>query len=190
MSELIMTNDHQSRLFDDDEKLALAALQDAAGFKLLYQKWLKPIYRYFYFRVGNEKDAEDLTSQVFLKVYEDLPRYRSRGCFSAWLFSIAHARTVDFYRRKRGEISLEYLNNSAHPSDLLAQAVHSDELQQVLNLVQSLPEEDQELIRLRYAADLNYREIGLVLNRKEDAVRKSITRLVTRIQSQLEVNHD
>src|SRR5512147_978265 len=90
---------------DDDERLVRAAQKNPADFKPIYQKWLKPVYRYFYFRVGNEKDAEDLTSQVFLKVYEDLPRYRSRGCFSAWLFTIARARAADFYRKANREVS-------------------------------------------------------------------------------------
>jgi len=54
---------------DEDARLGEAAQATPANFKPLYQKWLNPVYRYFYFRVGNEKDAEHLTSQVFLRVY-------------------------------------------------------------------------------------------------------------------------
>ena len=189
MSESILLEIDRSRI-DEDAALVVAAQQNPAEFKLLYTKWLKRVYRYFYFRVGNVKDAEDLTSQVFLKVYEDLPRYRNRGCFSAWLFTIAHARAVDFYRRRPNVAPLEALDKAADGLDPLAQAVHSDEMRQVLRLMRSLSGDEQELIRLRFVAELNYREIGQIQNRKEDAVRKSITRLLERMQSQLEVRHD
>lgn len=176
----------QNALADDDTKLVLAAQRNPAEFRQLYQKWLKPVYRYFYFRVGSVKDAEDLTSQVFLKVYENLPRYHDRGTFSSWLFSIAHARAVDFYRKGGREVPIEQAEESAEiAGDLLGQVAHSAQIEQVMCLIRGLPEDDQELIRLRFMAELSYREIGLVQGRSEEAVRKAITRLLNRIQTQL-----
>jgi RNA polymerase sigma-70 factor (ECF subfamily) len=170
----------------DDSELVLAAQQNPSAFQPIYQKWLKPIYRYFYFRVGNEKDAEDLTSQVFLKVYEDLPRYRSKGSFSAWIFTIAHARMVDFFRKATREQKLEKADYTANSSDLLTMVVHSNEIDELLALLHKMTEEEQELIRLRFFGELSYREIGEILNRKEDAVRKSVTRLLDRMQVEME----
>jgi len=190
MTQLISWERSQTGAIADDAYLVSAAQRNPAEFKHLYLKWLKPVYRYFYFRLGNVNDAEDLTSQVFLRAYEDLPRYRSQGCFSAWLFSIAHARTVDFYRKGGRETELEKLDTAAASPDAFSQAVHHIEIEQLFALLKTLDEEEQELIRLRFVAELNYREIGQVLHRKEDAVRKSISRLLNRLQTQLEVNHD
>jgi RNA polymerase sigma-70 factor (ECF subfamily) len=190
MSESLLLEVEQNYHVDDDAKLVAAAQENPAEFKLLYQKWLKPVYRYFYFRVSNVKDAEDLTSQVFLRAYQDLPRYHNRGCFSAWLFSIARARAVDYYRKGNKEIPLDNITDAAGSLDLLTQAVHSAEIEQVTRLIATLSKEEQELIRLRFMAELSYREIGAVLNRKEDAVRKSLSRLLDRMQSQLEVNYE
>jgi RNA polymerase sigma-70 factor (ECF subfamily) len=174
-----------------DEAAVLRAAQDSlVGFKQLYLHWLTPVYRYFYFRTGNVKDAEDLTSQVFLKVYEELPRYRDRGRFSAWLFTIVRNKAVDFFRSTGREIPLETIDPVDGSYDLLAQVVHSDEIQRLNRLIRSLPDDEQELIRLRFVADLGYREIGEVLNRKEDAARKTISRLLARLQSQLEASHE
>jgi len=190
MSDTFTLELDQSRVFDQDSQLVMAAKYNPAEFRQLYLKYLKRVYRYFYFRVGSVKDAEDLTSQVFLKVYEDLPRYRDQGCFSGWLFSIAHSRAVDFYRKGHREIPLDEFDGPADAPDLLAQYARSDEIQQVLALIRGLPEDDQELIRLRFMAGLNYREIGLALNRSEDAVRKAVTRLLGRLQTRLEVQND
>lgn len=179
--------EHISSL-DEDARLVQAAQENSADFKPIYQKWLKPVYRYFYFRVGNEKDAEDLTSQVFLKVYEDLPRYHNRGYFSAWLFTIARARAVDFYRKKKCEVPLTEANPLPDEESLTNQTIHNDDLHQVLQLIQRLPPDQQELIRLRFVAELSYREIGNLLHRKEDAVRKATSRILDRIQ--MEIDHD
>ena len=185
MSETMTLELETSGSIDEDSRLVLAAQNNPAEFKQLYQKWLKRVYRYFYFRVGSIRDAEDLTSQVFLKIYEDLPRYRDRGAFSSWLFSIAHARAVDFYRKGGREVALEHAAVQVSSSDPLAQATYHDDLQNVLTLVNTLPDNEQELIRLRFMAELSYREIGQIVGRSEDAVRKALSRLLSRMNVQL-----
>ncbi|HAF62815.1 MAG TPA: hypothetical protein DCK95_10900 [Anaerolineaceae bacterium] len=194
MNQTISVERDQSQQTDEDTELVIAAQQNPARFENLYLKWLKPVYRYFYFRLGNIKDAEDLTSQVFLQVYKDLPRYRSRGAFSAWLFSIAHARLVDYYRkdsRKAArEIVIEKLEIPSNSAELLAQAVQKNEIEQLFSLLSGLSEKEQTLIRLRFMAELSYREIGQILHCKEDTARKSVSRLLNRLKKQLENDHD
>lgn len=166
------------------------ARQSLGSFKLLYLKWLLPVYHYFYYRVENAKDAEDLTSQVFLKVYEELPNYRERGYFSAWLFTLVRHNAADFFRKQPPDISFDTAGPADQTPDLLAQTILTDEIQLLRHLIRSLPEKEQELIQLRFVMGLSYREIGEMLNRKEDAIRKSISRLLARLQNQLEENHD
>ena len=190
MSETVPIESDRGHVRDIEGQMVQAAQESLAGFKQLYLKWLNLVYRYFYYRVGNVKDAEDLTSQVFLKVYEELPRYRERGRFAAWLFTIARNKANDFFRHNSREVPLESIDPVDGTPDLLLQAVHSDEIRQLNRLIRTLPEDEQELIRLRFVADLGYREIGEVLGRKEDAVRKSIQRLLARLQSQLETSHE
>lgn len=190
MTELICTSIKNECLASDDSTLVLAAQQDPLAFEQLYRKWLNPVYRYFFYRVGDVKDAEDLTSQVFLKIYQDLPNFRSSGSFAAWLFSIAHARAVDHYRKAKPIISLESNENKADVIDLAACSARVDDISRIVRLIHSLPYGEQELIRLRFMAGLNYREMGIVLKRSEDAVRKSLNRLLKRLQIEMEVDHE
>jgi RNA polymerase sigma-70 factor (ECF subfamily) len=171
----------------DDVELVRAAQLNPAAFKQLYQKWLTPVYRYFYFRVGSKTEAEDLTSQVFLKAFESLPRYKDRGSFSAWLFSIAHAKVVDYYRRASRETTSTMVDEGG---DSQADIQANEDLRMVMQLLAKCSEEEQEMVRLRYMAELNYRQIGDILNRSEEAVRKSITRLINRLQAQMEEQND
>jgi RNA polymerase sigma-70 factor (ECF subfamily) len=70
-----------------------------------------PVYRYLYKWLGNAKDAEDLTSQVFIDVLEGLVRYRERGNFAAWLFTIARRKVIAVYRQQRPTRPLEEVDN-------------------------------------------------------------------------------
>jgi RNA polymerase sigma-70 factor (ECF subfamily) len=182
-----------SENIDADAQLVRAAQQDPAAFEALYRKWLSPVYRYFYFRLGSIKDAEDLTAQVFLKAYQDLPLYRSRGAFSAWLFTIAHARLVDHYRRDglkaAREVSIEMLEIPVSTADPKAQADRQSELETVFGLLKGLSEKEQDLLRLRFMAELSYKEIGQVLHCKADTARKATARLLQRLKEQMEKDH-
>jgi RNA polymerase sigma-70 factor, ECF subfamily len=190
MNRTISWEEPLSHTITEDTVMVQTAQQNPAAFQPIYQKWLKPIYRYFFFRVGNIKDAEDLTSQVFLKVYEDLPKYHGKGYFSAWLFSIAHARMVDYFRKTKASQPLDEAERLSNSTDLLTQVVHGYEIEHLISVINKLNEHEQELIRLRFFAELSYREIGEILHRSEDAVRKSIARLLDRMQVEMEESND
>lgn len=182
-----------SESIDEDALQMRAAQKDPAAFEALYRKWLSPVYRYFYFRLGSIRDAEDLTAQVFLKAYQDLPRYRSRGAFSAWLFTIAHARLVDHYRRNgrraAHEIPIEKLEIPAGTADPGTQAEQHSQIDALFGLLKGLSEKEQDLLRLRFMAELSYKEIGQVLHCKADTARKTTARLLQRLKEQMEKDH-
>lgn len=190
MTETMPLTSDNSRGKENATEMSGEGQPSQAGFKVLYQQWLTPVYRYFYYRVGEAKDAEDLTAQVFLKVYEELPRYRDRGAFPAWLFAVVRNKAADHFRSRRFNVSLESVDLPGETRDLLALAAQTDEIRRLNRLIRSLPEEEQELIRLRFVAGLGYKEIGAILHRKEDTVRKTTSRLLARLQSQLEESHE
>lgn len=169
-----------------DDNLAQRASSDKAAFKDLYEKWVTPVYRYFLHRVNNAKEAEDLTSQVFLKVCEQLPNYRENGRFPAWLFTIVRHQNADHFRSKPPVVPLAEETLPADALNPLEHATRTDDLQRLEELLQALPEEEQELIRLRFVVGLGYKDIAVILGRGKEAVRKQVARLLDRLQSQLE----
>ncbi len=83
----------------DDALIRSAMTGSAVALAAIYDVYACRIYRYFYSRVGNAAEADDLSAQTFLKVIEALPRYQHRGQFTAWIFRIARNNAVDFYGR-------------------------------------------------------------------------------------------
>jgi RNA polymerase sigma-70 factor, ECF subfamily len=171
---------------DDIPGLVEAAKGDPAAFGRLYNHFVQPIYRYLYSRVGTVHDAEDLTSQTFMAAYESLPRYRERGFFSAWLFRIARSRLVDHFRGHSHEVGLAAAEKLRAVHDALGQVIQDEEMKRLQLLICELTDEEQDLLRLRYVADLSFAEMAGVLGKREDAVKKSVYRLLARLKSQME----
>src|SRR5712692_8989729 len=92
----------------DDAALAVRASKgESAAFGLLYDKHVAAIYRYVYYRVRDDAEAEDLTSDVFVRALKAMPRYEPRQAFLAWLYRIARNAVIDHVRRGGRQVSLE-----------------------------------------------------------------------------------
>jgi RNA polymerase sigma-70 factor (ECF subfamily) len=182
--------DSLDQFFEDDAYLVTEAQKNPFAFSGLYKRWEVPVYQYFFYRTGNSTTAEDLTSQLFLSVYQSIGRYKHRGHFAAWMFTIARNLVARHYRKNRYEASLDSILDNKGGSDPSEEHASSEEIEHLKGLVSSLPLKEQELIRLRYAAGLKFSEIALILHKSEDSVKKSLYRLQSRLQRSLESKDD
>ncbi|MDY6873536.1 MAG: sigma-70 family RNA polymerase sigma factor [Chloroflexota bacterium] len=174
---------------DFDQTSVIKAKHHQRVFEKHYKKWIKPVYRYIRYRVNTDKEAEDLTSQVFLKVYEQLPGYAEKGRFPAWLFTIVRNQMTDYFRTDRQDIPLENLHLTAGKDNLLDHATRKEDLIRLRRLIRALPEPKLELIRLRFVAQLTYREIATITDSTREAVRKQTVRLLAHLKDQMEEDH-
>lgn len=174
----------------DEASLIAAAKKDRREFGQIYHLYTQPIFCYLYSRIGSLPEAEDATAQTFLAALEALDRYQHKGHFAAWLFAIARRKAMDHFRTQRQQVTLENAEKVPLGTDVLQQVIQTEQIATLTKLINALPEEEHELIRLRYIAELSFSEISRLLNRSEDAVKKSLYRLQARLQSQLEVSHE
>lgn len=177
----------QSRTLSENiSALAMEAQSNPVAFGRLYDHYVQPVYRYLYSHVESVHEAEDLTSQTFISAYEALHKYRERGQFAAWLFQIARSRMNDHFRRSRREVDLEAVERVVEMDDTLDRVIRAEELIRLRSLIRELDSDEQELIRLRYVADLSFAEIAEVLGKREEAVKKWLYRLQARLKDQME----
>jgi RNA polymerase sigma factor (sigma-70 family) len=173
-----------------DEKLILDAMQgDPSGLAAIYDFYARRIHRYFYSRVENAEDAEDLTAQTFMSVIEALPRYQHRGQFTAWIFQIARSKAMDFFRRNHSGIRKDASASDRVFDDTLEKVIQGQTIDTLRVIIKMLREDERELLRLRFVVDLSYVEIAELVGRKEDAVRKSVNRILERLHVQMEVKN-
>jgi RNA polymerase sigma-70 factor, ECF subfamily len=176
---------------NDDSSLAAAARRDPAAFSKLYQRYVTRVYRYIYSHVGNEQDAEDITAQVFGSAWEGLPRYREQGQFASWLFRIARNKINDFYRSRREHLSIDELADKLwEEMDPLETVERREALRRLAVLVDDLRGDEQEMVRLRFAASLSHAEIATLMGRSEGAIKMALHRLLRRLQAEWEKGNE
>ena len=159
-------------------------------FQQLYDTWITPIYRYLYSRTGNAEDAQDITSQTFMSVMQSLPRYQDNGHLEGWLFTIARNKLREHARKNsRTELKPENIDDLQVASDPGNDPAQADDLRLLKELIRTLPDDERELLSLRYTAGLPFAEIALVLHKNEEAVKKSLYRLQDRLQQMMEVQN-
>lgn len=173
----------------DDAALARAATsQNADAFTTLYRRYVTPLYRYLYHRLGNVKDAEDLTAQVFMEALEGLASYRERGCFSSWLFTIARRRLIDLYRQRPTSTLDDDLPDAAFDLQMVLEKNENHvRLNQLLN---ELEDNRRELLQLRFAAGLEFSEIAALLGKREGAVKMTLYRTLDWLKANWEISHE
>jgi RNA polymerase sigma-70 factor (ECF subfamily) len=161
---------------------------DADAFAELYQRYLTPVYRFIFRRVGGDAaTAEDLTSQVFLEALRGLGGYRERGQFVAWLFTITRRRLADRYRKAEMD-SLEDV-----PEALLGisdDLEHHENMARLKQLLATLNEDQRELLQLRFSAELGFADMAVVLGRSEAAAKMSLYRVLDGLRNQWEADHE
>ena len=190
MVERTMTIKQKPRLEENQiAQLIEAARKDPNEFGELYLLYAQPVFRYLFSRIGNLSEAEDATAQTFLAALERFPKYRHDGYFASWLFSIARNKAMDYFRNRRKETPLEEAEFIPADGNMLQQVIKTERITALSKLIRALHEEEQELIRLRFVAELTFAEIGHLLGQKEDTVKKSIYRLLARLKVQLEDSH-
>lgn len=159
----------------DERQLVLQAQDgDAEAFGRIYDGYVERIYRFVFFRVDDQQTAEDLTSQVFLKAWSNLDRFEfTRTPYIAWLYTIAHNTVIDHYRTRKVTTALEDVQLS-QPDD--AEAVENQidltvEMKTIKAAMQSLTEDQQQVLHLRFIEGMSNTEIAQQLGKREGAIR-------------------
>lgn len=156
-----------------DNLLLRAQRGEPGAFELFYERFHEGIFRFLYYRLGNQQAAEDLTSETFLRLIKALPDYRAMGLPpGAWAYQVARNLAVDYFRKERvrSEVMLEdqlLAGDDDPPAETEKRLTHVE----LLTALKQLGEDQREVIVMRFVSGLPLSETAQAMNRSEDAVK-------------------
>lgn len=163
----------QSVVVAEWEIVRRAQAYEEDALKTLYETYYPRIYGYAFLQMGDVQAAEDLASDVMLKMLESIRSYKFKGLpFGAWVFRIARNRLIDLHRRRkrRGEVDLSetLASTLASPQSLAELALERGQLQVAMK---HLTEEQRQVIVLKFIQGFDNRSIGRIMGRSEGAIK-------------------
>lgn len=176
----------------EDERAVVdqARTGDVSAQGAIFDCYWPKIVRYTYAHCGNQQDAEDLASEVFLKMVEAIGRFewRENVPFTAWLFRIARNQVVSHYRRSGSVVPLidDGAGDPVDPDDPEETVELQLEMDEVYTAAQKLPKLQQEVIRLRFAADLSLADTARILDKKENNIKQLQHKAIAKMRQLLD----
>ncbi len=176
----------------EGELIARAIQGDKEAFGDLYELYLDQIYRYAYFRVGDNNTAEDLTETAFLKAWERLQVKSEKLSiynFRAWIYRIAHNLVIDHYRMKKQHLHLDQVeplkDTDPAPETVTLNSQQGEQLAQAIAQLDPLM---QEVIVCRFINQLSHAETAEIIGRNTGYVRVLQYRALQQLRAILEAD--
>ncbi len=145
-----------------------------SAFTQLYDMYFDRIYRYIYVRIRKQAESEDLTQEVFIKALNAIGGYKiGKTPFAAWLFRIAHNQVIDHVRKyaKNLETSLDEAPPSIGSEDPVATIEQKFEIAELNAAIMELSPAQQEVISLRFIAELPIADVARILGKSEGTIK-------------------
>ena len=152
-------------------------------FELLYKRYNKKVLDKCYSLVKNRNTAEELTEDIFSKVYEKIASFKQLSSFSSWLYSITYNHCIDYLREKK---KLHYPNWSRENEipeiiDETEETIEDIDYEKVMKILELIHPEEKALLIMRYNDNLSMKQIGTALRISEDAAKMRLKRARTRV---------
>lgn len=165
---------------DEMTLLARARALDDEALAEVHDRYYEPIYRYVLFRVSNQQVAEDLASEVFIRLLSALRDHTApQNTLRGWLYGVAFRVVNDYHRKqyRREEVQLTdgIASNSSNPLDTVSQRLSWKEVRAAMS---ELTEAQREVIALRFGQEMPIRDVAQLLGKTEGAVKQLQARAI------------
>lgn len=160
-----------------------------SNFETMYNEYFSKIYNYIFYRVLNKETAEDLTSELFMKLVEKFDTFdENKASFSTWIYRIASNMVIDYFRSKKIDLSLDDEENPIDlPVDFEAEKniIQSQERKQLYEALTELDDRTRDLLSMKYFLKMSNKEISLTKGINESTVSTICLRGIEKLKKRL-----
>ena len=160
---------------------------DKDSFWDIYDMLLEPIYNFIFFKISHKEVAEDLTEETFVKVWDNLSKFKTQEnvSFSAWVYRIAWNLTLDYFRKFNKE---SFLDPEIEIHDVGSSKTAKDETEISFNqkllakALTKISSDQKDVVILKYVNDLSYNEVSIILDKPEWTIRQLHSRALQKLK--------
>jgi RNA polymerase sigma-70 factor (ECF subfamily) len=172
---------------ESDERLALLAADgDRGAFGTLVVRWERRLYRFVYVRLNSDHDSSEVVQETLMRAWRAMPRFKPSAKFSTWLFSIAHRETVNVVRRRQKDQKDSRRELPTHEAGELEEGGLLAEVWEIAR--DTLDSAVFEIVWLRYAEDMEPKQIAQVTGKSAVGVRVALHRARLRLADAIGVD--
>jgi RNA polymerase sigma-70 factor (ECF subfamily) len=180
----------------DEELVAEYLGGDSQAFTSIVNRFMKPVYNFVYRLCGNEKDAEEIVQESFVKLWKNIKKFRRGEKFKTWFYTIARNTAIDYLRKKKHIVFSAFDNEDG--GNVLEDTLVSEEPGAIElfessenkifleGLLEGLPTHYREVLFLYYNEDLNLEEISQVLNKPLNTVKSQHRRALMHLRNKVD----
>lgn len=170
-----------------EQAVVEAAKKDPARFAALYDKYYEQIFRFIYQRVDDKEQAFDTTQQTFLKAMNNLHKYEFRGVpFASWLYRIASSEVNNLFRAEKTQRTVNIDSVNVYS---IIEEIRESKIDQyhdkIVGIISELPEEELQLIEMRFFEKRAFKEIAEILDMTENNAKVKTYRILDKLKKMI-----
>lgn len=191
------TNQANLRELSDERLVVLASKNNQEALEILVSRYLKLIYNFIYHAMSSRSEAEDLTQEVFVKLWKNLDKFDASKTFKPWLYKIAKNTYLDYYKKQQPSpfsslaentlIKIQPLNQAwSLVSDSQESLMDKSLLQAKFNLaVASLEASSADIVMMHHEKDLSFKAIARIKQQPLNTIKSRYRRAISKIRKSL-----
>ena len=178
---------HTTTQLHEEQLIIEAAKLNPEYFGPLYDKYYKQIFGYVYQRMDDKDTAFDLTSQVFLKALTNIHRYEFKGVpFASWLFRIAQSEVMQLFRDQKNKRTINAdVGDMRNIYEEVQEPFFEEYLPAIQHLIKQLPEDDLQLVEMRFFEKRPFKEIAEILGITENNAKVKMYRILEKLKKSI-----
>lgn len=176
--------------YEDSHLIELAQSGDQASFNALYDRYFSTVYNRVRYKIP-DADVDDVTQEIFVAVLKSLPSFQGRSKFSTWLRTLINRQVAGYYRSRERKVDEAPIADGQEfsQSGYAGDKKHTERIA-IRRALQHLPPHYQDVLLLRFAEGLKFREIATEMKQNPEAVKSLFRRAVAMLRTELEDDYD